>query len=214
MERGNYFASSSIPDRPERKVIEKNRRNKMKFLYFQLFSLLPENVVSKGCPQMSDRVNEVIQYIEILKTNLEKSNDKKEKLLSSKKLREYTTSDSQRASTSQSVDIQIHEMIPDVDVVLISGLNNYSGFCDSVRVLDQHSKEVVYANFCNCGPSTFHVHHKKIAAAEIYRRLNEIFGGSSIKEVPGIHAPPANEEDANFDLWDFEISSDVWFKSS
>ncbi|KAI3780641.1 hypothetical protein L2E82_10626 [Cichorium intybus] len=100
MERGNYFASSSIPDRPERKVIEKNRRNKMKFLYFQLFSLLPENVVSK------------------------------------------------------------------------------------------------------------------IAAAEIYGRLNEIFGGSSIKEVPGVQAPPANEEDANFDLWDFEISSDVWFKSS
>ncbi|XP_042753326.1 transcription factor bHLH162 [Lactuca sativa] len=200
METGNCFGSSLIPDRPERKVIEKNRRNQMKFLYSQLFSLLPENVNFKGCPQMSDRLNEAIRYIETLKENLEKTKNKKEK---------------DGASTSQSFDIQIHEISSDIDVVLIFGLKTYSCYCDIIRTIDQYSTAVGYASFSTSGPSTFHVHQKKIEAAEMYRRLNELFEGFSKKEVVlDVLAPTCNEEESNLDLWDFEISSDIWCRNS
>ncbi|KAL7590427.1 hypothetical protein Lser_V15G40507 [Lactuca serriola] len=202
METGNCFGSCLIPDRPERKVIEKNRRNQMKFLYSQLFSHLPENVTSKGCPQMSDRVNEAIRYIETLKENLEKTKNKKEK-------------DNHGASTSQSFDIQIHEISFDIDVVLIFGLKTYSCYCDIIRTIDQYSTAVGYASFSTSGPSTFHVHQKKIEAAEMYRRLNELFGVFSKKEVVLDVLPPScNEEESNLDLWDFEISSDIWCRNS
>ncbi|GKD96173.1 transcription factor bHLH162-like protein, partial [Tanacetum coccineum] len=42
--------ASLILQKPERKVIEKNRRNEMKFLYSQLLSLLPDHVTSKVPP--------------------------------------------------------------------------------------------------------------------------------------------------------------------
>ncbi|CAI9265216.1 unnamed protein product [Lactuca saligna] len=216
MERSNCFGSSLIPERPDRKVIEKNRRNQMKFLYSQLFSLLPENLTFKGSPQMSDRVNEAIRYIETLKENLEKTKDKKEKHYSSNRLlHEPKGRDSHLASTSQSFDIQIHEISSDIDVVLIFGLKTYSCYCDIIRTIDQYSTAVGYASFSTSGPSTFHVHQKKIEAAEMYRKLNELFGGFSRKEVVLDVLPPScNEEESNLDLWDFEISSDIWCRNS
>nr|GEV87351.1 transcription factor bHLH162-like [Tanacetum cinerariifolium] len=171
--------ASLILHKPERKIIEKNRRNEMKFLYSQLLSLLPDHVTSKGCSQMSDRVNNAIQYIHILKVNLAKSKDKKEALLNRKRLHAYTSSESQVISTSQSLNIQIHDISPDVDVVLITGLKDHSIYCDILRFLDEYSTEVVHANFCAGGPSTFHVHHKKIEITEMYWRLHELFVRSS-----------------------------------
>ncbi|GJS13121.1 putative reverse transcriptase domain-containing protein [Tanacetum coccineum] len=151
--------ASLILQKPERKVIEKNRRNEMKFLYSQLLSLLPDHVTSKGCSQMSDRVNNAIQYIQILKVNLAKSKDKKEALLNRKRLHAYASSESQVISTSQSLNIQIHDISPDVDVVLITGLKDHSIYCDILRFLDEYSTE--------------------IEITEMYKRLNELFVRSS-----------------------------------
>ncbi|MFS8024203.1 putative transcription factor bHLH family [Helianthus anomalus] len=132
---------------PERKVIERNRRNNMKILYSQLFSLVPDRFKSEGIMEISERINETINYIESLKANIEKMKDKKK---------------SHAASTSQSLGIQIHEMSPDVDVVLITGLKNHSIFCDITRVLHQCSAEVRQANFSASGLCTFYVHGKKV----------------------------------------------------
>ncbi|KAI3744963.1 hypothetical protein L1987_58062 [Smallanthus sonchifolius] len=63
------------------------------------------------------------------------------------------------------------------------------------------------ANFSAIGPSTFHVHHKKIEAKDIYRRLNGLLNGSSKMEELATQATPCNEE-GNIDLSDFEICSD------
>ncbi|KAI3795307.1 hypothetical protein L1987_37958 [Smallanthus sonchifolius] len=198
MEKYNNTTASLISGKPERKVIEKNRRDKMKFLYSQLFSLVPDHFKSQGTVDISERVNETINYIESLRANIEKMKDK----------------DSHGASTSQPHSIQIHEMSRDVDVVLITGLKNHSIFCHITRVLDQCSTSVVQAHFSAIGPSTFHVHHKKIEATDIYRRLNGLLNGSSKMEELVTQAPPCNEEEGKIDLSDFEICSDVWFKNS
>ncbi|XP_035842745.1 transcription factor bHLH162-like [Helianthus annuus] len=181
---------------PERKVIERNRRNNMKILYSQLFSLVPDRFKSEGNMEISERINETINYIESLKANIEKMKDKKK---------------SHAASASQSLGIQIHEMSPDVDVVMITGLKNHSIFCDIIRVLNQCSAEVRQANFSVSGLCTFHVHGKKIEVTDIYRRLNGLLTGSSKIEEPNIHVQSCLEEEGNLDLWDFEICSDVWF---
>ncbi|GKA48672.1 achaete-scute transcription factor-related protein [Tanacetum coccineum] len=65
--------------KPERKIIEKNRRIKMKFLFSRLFSLIPPNYLSKR-GDTSDRVDSAIEYIQALKTNLDMIKNKKDKL--------------------------------------------------------------------------------------------------------------------------------------
>ncbi|XP_076886569.1 transcription factor bHLH162-like [Bidens hawaiensis] len=195
----NNSTSSLISSMPERKVIEKNRRNKMKILYYQLFSLIPDHFKSKGTVELSERVNETIKYIESLKVNIEKMKN---------------TKDRNGASTSRSIGIQIHEMSPDVDLLLITGLTNQSTFYDTIRVLDHCGTDVTQANFSACGPSTFHVNRKKIEASDICRRLNGLLNGTSNVEELDIHARSRMEEEENFDLWDFEICSNVWFRDS
>lgn len=112
---------------------------------------------------MSDRLNEAIRYIETLKENLEKTKNKKEKLYSNNRLLHESTG-RDGASTSQSFDIQIHEISSDIDVVLIFGLKTYSCYCDIIRTIDQYSTAVGYASFSTSGPSTFHVHQKKVSS--------------------------------------------------
>ncbi|KAI3497890.1 hypothetical protein L1887_33500 [Cichorium endivia] len=71
-----------------------------------------------------------------------------------KRSRENTTS-------NKSIDIQIHEMSPDLDVVLITGLKTNSEFYDVVQLLNQYSSEIILANFSSYAHSTFHACHKK-----------------------------------------------------
>lgn len=107
----------------------------------------------QGTVELSERVNETIKYIESLKANIEK-------LMKNKK-------GINGASTSRSIGIQIHEMSPDVDLVLFTGLKNQSTFYDVIRVLNHCGTDVMQANFSACGPSTFHVNHKKVSSLYI-----------------------------------------------
>ncbi|KAI3502105.1 hypothetical protein L1887_30136 [Cichorium endivia] len=191
--------------KPERKVAEKIRRNQMKFLYSRLFSLIPPHFI-KGSDQVSDRVDRAIEYIQSLKSSVEMSENRKEQLLSSmkKRSRENTTSD-------KSIDIQIHEMSPDLDVVLITGLKTNSEFYDVVRLLNQYSSEIALANFSSCGHSTFHVRHKQIGAGEMSHRLRILLEGSSnIKELGEDIALSLDQLDSNLSVWDFDFQSNVW----
>lgn len=107
---------------------------------------------------MSDRVDRTIEYIQSLKSSLEMSQIRKEQLSSTKKRSHESTN----SNKYKSIDIQIHEMSPDLDVVLITGLTTQSDFYDVVRLLDQYSSEVALANFSSSGHSTFHIRHKKV----------------------------------------------------
>ncbi|KAD4981744.1 hypothetical protein E3N88_18415 [Mikania micrantha] len=137
--------ASLIPNILERKVVEKNRRDKMKLLYSQLFSLVPDHFKSKETVEISERVNETINYIESLKANIKK------------------TKEEASTSSQMSHGIEIHEMTPDLYVVVVTGLETPSVFFNIVRVLDGYSTDVVQANFSPRGPSTFHVHHNNVS---------------------------------------------------
>ncbi|GJR65749.1 achaete-scute transcription factor-related protein [Tanacetum coccineum] len=110
---GSIKCSASDLKKPERKIIEKNRRNQMKSLYSNLFSLIPPNIFSKE-GDVSDRVDRAIEYIQMSKTNLDMFKNRKEKLSSRKRSHEHTKLIN---NVCKPVDIQIHEMSHDIDAV-------------------------------------------------------------------------------------------------
>ncbi|KAL4569916.1 hypothetical protein LXL04_025563 [Taraxacum kok-saghyz] len=196
---------SSIMKKPERKVTEKIRRNQMKFLYSRLFSLVPPHLISKGGDQVSDRVDRTIEYIQSLKSSLEMSEIRKEELSSRKKRSHENT------KNNIPIDIHIHEMSPDVDAVVITGLKSQSDFYDVVRLLDRCSSEVALANFSSYGHSTFHVRHKKIKTEEMSQRLMILLQGSSNTEEPGNDfASSSDQLESNLNVLDFDVQSNVW----
>ncbi|KAI7749812.1 hypothetical protein M8C21_011766 [Ambrosia artemisiifolia] len=212
MEGSIKCSSSRTLQKLERKVIEKNRRNQMKFLYSRLYSLVPPHFISKGCGA-SDRVDRTIEYIQSLKDNVEVNKKKKEKLLSQKRLRDNTKINSNMSY--ESLDIQIHEIGYQLDAVLVTGLNNYSSFCDVVQLLGRYSDEVTLANFSSNGHSTFHIRQKKIEADDVCKRLKNLGDGysSSIKELPLNDASLSfcNElVEPDLSIWDFDFQSSVW----
>ncbi|GKA48671.1 achaete-scute transcription factor-related protein, partial [Tanacetum coccineum] len=94
---------------------------------------------------VSNQVDRAIEYIQMLKTNLEIIKNKKEKLSSKKRLNEHTKMINNECKP---IDIQIHEMSHDVDVVLVTGLNDYTSFCDVVLLLAQYTTEVEAQDIC------------------------------------------------------------------
>ncbi|PWA98866.1 achaete-scute transcription factor-related protein [Artemisia annua] len=177
---------SKLKKKPERKIIEKNRRNQMKFLYSHLFSLIPPNYLSK-VGDVSDRVDSAIEYIQALKTNLDIIKNKKDKLSSQERSHEHTKMIHNVCNT---IDIQIHEMIShDTDAVLVTGLKNYSKFRDVVWFLNQCTTEVTLANFSCTGHSTFHIRQKKVGAEAIRKRVKSLIEGSlNVKELENNYA--------------------------
>ncbi|GKB06210.1 achaete-scute transcription factor-related protein [Tanacetum coccineum] len=177
--------SPSKLKKPERKIIEKNRRNEMKFLFSRLFSLIPPIYFFKG-GDVSDRVDSALEYIQALKTNFDMIKNKKDKLSSRKMSHEHTKIIS---NVCKPIDIQIHEMSHDIDAVLVTGLKNHSNFRDVVWFLNQCTTEVTLANFSCSGHSIFHIRQKKVGAEVICKRVKSLLEGSlNVKEMENNYA--------------------------
>ncbi|KAI3457234.1 hypothetical protein Pfo_013897 [Paulownia fortunei] len=199
-------SSASSTPRIERKIIEKNRRNRIKSLYSNLISLLP-NRTSKleGLP-LPDQINEAVKYIKSLKTKLEKMRQKKESLLPTNKSHSCITSENQGTS-KRSPLVEVHDMGPNIDVILANGLDDYSTFHDIIRLLHQNGVEIAGASFSGDGNSIIQVLQDKVGqsklgfgVATISTKLKELVCGSSNSE--------AVESELN--LWDYEIESNIW----
>ncbi|KAL8208125.1 hypothetical protein R6Q57_007537 [Mikania cordata] len=194
----------------ERKIIEKNRRNQMKFLYTRLFSLVPpDHIASKGGDHVADRVDKTIDYIQILKTNLEMYKNKKDKLLKERRSHQHSKT---TKSSCESLDIQILQMTHDLDAVLVTRLEKHLSFCKVVKFLDQYSTEVTLASFSGSGHSTFHIRQKKIEAEEICKKLKNLI--ENMKETEDNIKTNASfcngVVDSDINIWDFDIQTDVF----
>ncbi|XP_073061137.1 transcription factor bHLH162-like [Primulina eburnea] len=192
----------------ERKVIEKNRRNLLKILYSHLFSLLPTNHTSREALPLPDQIDEAVKYIESMKSKLENMRRKKESLLRRANLRTpelSLTSDHQPTSTRL---VEVQDMGPNMDVILASGLADYSMFLAIIHnLLHRDGVEVANANFSVHGSSTIHVHRDKIqksnssyGGATTSGGLKELIGGSSSSEVV----------ESQLNVCDYGIESNLW----
>ncbi|KAK1408791.1 hypothetical protein QVD17_40839 [Tagetes erecta] len=196
--------------KPERKIVEKNRRNHMKFLFTHLFSLIPPHIISKGGDQVADRLDTAIDYIQTMKTNLDINKNKKDKLLLTHKRshQHMKMMDTERVS----LDVQIHQITHEVDALLVTGLEKYSSFCNVVRFLDQYSTEVTLANFSSTTHSSFHIRQKKIKAEEICKRLKNLC--ENMNELGDDTNASFRKEEVELDLsvWDFGFEFNIWGK--
>ncbi|KAM1956225.1 hypothetical protein ACFX16_025667 [Malus domestica] len=185
MDRNHANESSST--KVERRVVEKNRRNRMKLLYSNLYSLLPKQTFKEPLSQ-TDQIDEAINYIKSQESNLQKLKEKKESLMRTRK-RSYATACVNVESTrsAKAPLIKIHEIDSTLEVVLISGLENHQFmFYDIIRLLDEEHANVVHANFSTLGDSTFHIVRAEIGksisefgAARITEKLNRFVNGST-----------------------------------
>ncbi|XP_065876853.1 transcription factor bHLH162 [Euphorbia lathyris] len=172
--------NNSTSSRTDRKVIERNRRNHMKSLYFTLNSLLPHHS-SKESVSLPDQLDEAANYIKKLQMKLERMRERKESLLGSSDHDQNV-----RMCGLRSPVIKVHEIGSVLEVVLITGLDSQMMFNEGVRVLHEEGAEIVNANFSVVDDTVFHSIHSMVGdsapghvAARISERLNKFVQDSN-----------------------------------
>ncbi|XP_060211442.1 transcription factor bHLH162-like isoform X2 [Lycium barbarum] len=204
-----YTGKGSAP-KLERKYVEKNRRNHLKTLFNQLYSLLPPHAFQEAMA-LPDQVDAAITYIKSLEIKLEKNKMQLEKLRTSKKRPNLCMAiHDPNPTTKLSPQIEVHEMSPTMDVILMTGLDNLTMFHNIIRLLHEEGFKVVNANFSLEGNSTMQIlHENKIIenstmecrATTVYSRLKELLYGSSSTDDDII--------ETLLRLWDYDIQSEM-----
>ncbi|PRQ28954.1 putative transcription factor bHLH family [Rosa chinensis] len=186
MDQQQYPSSSS--SRTDRKTIEKNRRNQMKALYSELNSLLPHQR-SREVTSLPDQIDEAVNYIKKLQTNLEKMREKKDSQMGVERITINNNGGSRRGVNGGGLrlpQIEIREMGSVLDVVLITGLDFQFMFEGSIRMLLEEGADIVNASFSVVEDTIFHTIHSKIGesapgpvAARISDRLRKFVNEAS-----------------------------------
>ncbi|XP_038902351.1 transcription factor bHLH162-like [Benincasa hispida] len=140
---------NSQNNKVERKVMEKNRRNKMKSLYTNLNSLLPISHSNELPLTVLDQIDKAIKYIKSLEINLKKDEEKKERLLRKSKLSSSSSSYTALSmSPNRNVpELKIKEMGSAVEVVLTTGLEDRSIFYEIIRIFDEERVEIINISY-------------------------------------------------------------------
>ena len=96
-----------------------------------------------------------------MEKKLENYKEWKEKLLFGKRSCSSTSSESNNSSKLTNVEVQ--DIGPDANVILISGLEEQASFYGIIPRLHEEGFEVVNANFSNNGTSMLQVVHQKVS---------------------------------------------------
>ncbi|XP_030466459.1 transcription factor bHLH162-like [Syzygium oleosum] len=201
MERGLQHSTSR---RTERKIIEKNRRNRTKHLFSVLNSLLPSLPSDQEAKSLPDQIDEAIRYIKGLETAVKEAKDKKENLTSKKRPSSSTSSNESAAIISPQIEIRARDS--SLVVILTSGLHDQFIFSEILRMLHEEKVEVLNANFSVIGNSVYHLVHAKIGesslgATTISERLKTFVNGPTTD---------GGYEEFHPKLWDCGLSPNLW----
>ncbi|XP_073279348.1 transcription factor bHLH162-like [Primulina huaijiensis] len=192
----------------ERKVIEKNRRSRLKILYSELFSLLPSNQASRESLALPDQIDEAVKYIEAVKSKLQIMRQKKESLSRAnfRTPESILTTDQYQPTSTPLVEVQ--DMGPNMDVILANGLADYSMFLAIIHnLLRKDGAEVANANFSVRGSSSIHVLHDKV------EKSKSSYGGeTSTGRLKGLICGSSSSEvaESQLNVWDYGIESNIW----
>ncbi|KAM1004863.1 hypothetical protein ACFX13_005053 [Malus domestica] len=177
--------------RTDRKTIEKNRRNQMKALFSKLNSLVPHqrSRVSLSLSESSlweaslpDQLDDAVNYIKKLQTNLEKLREKKDRLMGIEKSSHCNAGFGRSGGAiteglNSSPLVEIHEMGSALGVLMITGLDYQFMFNESIRVIQEEGADIVNASFSVVKDTIFHTIHSKVresaAAGSVAARISE-----------------------------------------
>ncbi|CAA3006023.1 transcription factor bHLH162-like [Olea europaea subsp. europaea] len=172
-----------------------------------MHAAMPTIFVIKRAMPLPDQIDEAVAYIESLKTKVEKMKEKKESLMPRKRSHSCITSEIQASTKSSQPLVEVHDMGPNMDVILVSGLDDLAKFYSILHLLREDGIEVLNSNFSIHGNSSFHILHDKAGksrmgfeATTMSRRLKDLICGSTCSEV-----------ESNLDLWDYGMfQPDIW----
>ncbi|KAL2331690.1 hypothetical protein Fmac_019271 [Flemingia macrophylla] len=186
----------------ERKIVEKNRRNQMKNLFSQLYSLLPnQEVMSVG-----DQIDEAIKYIKILEARVKMMQEKKERLMEMQRNRSGCSSASEAQRSFKAPRIETHERGSSLKVILTCGVDNQFIFSEIIRILHEENVEVISANSSMVGDLILHVVHGEV------RQSFFQFGTTKVREkLKWFVNGSTSDMEMDSELGDFEIeTAEMW----
>ncbi|KAM1004862.1 hypothetical protein ACFX13_005053 [Malus domestica] len=166
--------------RTDRKTIEKNRRNQMKALFSKLNSLVPHQRSREA--SLPDQLDDAVNYIKKLQTNLEKLREKKDRLMGIEKSSHCNAGFGRSGGAiteglNSSPLVEIHEMGSALGVLMITGLDYQFMFNESIRVIQEEGADIVNASFSVVKDTIFHTIHSKVresaAAGSVAARISE-----------------------------------------
>ncbi|XP_049370475.1 uncharacterized protein LOC125835395 [Solanum verrucosum] len=206
----------------EKKYVEKNRRNYMKNLCNQLHSMLPtthsstsnkDSSFKKTTMTVTDQIDAAVNYIENLKMNLEVNNKHLEELkMGLKRAQSLNPTNEPRPSTKSPLQIEFHQMGPNMVMVLITSLNNIATFNNIIRLCHEEGVEVVSTSFQLNGNSTLQISHEtkvemininsrmEFKATTLYDKMKELIYGATCSNI--------DMEGSQIHLWDYIIEFD------
>jgi len=111
---------------------------------------------------LPDQVDEAINYINRLETNLKLAKEKKESLMGNKRSRDGCSSSSVAKGSIKLPKIEIHEMGPTLQVIVTCGVDDHFIFCEIMRILHEENVEVISSNSSLAGHSLLHTVHAQV----------------------------------------------------
>lgn len=119
----------------------------------------------EGAP-LPDQIDEAVEHITNMKARLEKLRQKKEFLLQrNQPNNSCITHDQIQASNQRSYAsplVEVHDMGPNIDVIIANDLQNYSNFRHMIRLVHQNGVEIASASFARDGNSSIQALHDKV----------------------------------------------------
>ncbi|GMI75393.1 hypothetical protein like AT4G20970 [Hibiscus trionum] len=171
--------------KPDRKTIERQRRNDMKILCFKLASLIPQHIFkpSKETLSPQGQLDLAAAYIKHLRERIEKLKKMKEEAMNSNEPSgSMTETTAAAAPVGLSVPVvELRDLGSAIELVLITGLNRNFMLYQVISILEQEGAEVVSANFSTVGGKIFHSLHAKaklsrvgVETTRVCERLQEL----------------------------------------
>ncbi|KAL3512876.1 hypothetical protein ACH5RR_025593 [Cinchona calisaya] len=173
---------NNVPNKLDRKTIERNRRIHMKRLISELTSLVPPQHFkpSKELLSQQDQIDQVADYIKKLRERLEKLKNRKKLAISSC---ERNTDVRNSALTSSRFPVlKIREFGSNLEVVLVSGIRKNFAIHEVIKVLEEEGVEVVSVSISTMDQNVHHILHAQVKVSRfgvdtsmIYDRLQKLF---------------------------------------
>lgn len=124
---------------------------------------------------LPNQIDAAITYIKSLEIKLEKSKMQLEKLLRKSQKRPnllcIANHDPNSSNSKLSPQIEIQEMSPTMDLILMTSLDNLAMFYNIIRLLHEEGFEVINSSFSLHGNSMLQIFHQTKVSIYIYASI-------------------------------------------
>ncbi|EES04798.1 hypothetical protein BDA96_04G108900 [Sorghum bicolor] len=171
-------------NKPDRKTVERNRRNQMNALYSRLDSLVragssPSSsaaaAVQRGPPAMTrpDRLEEAAAYIRQTTERVERLKERKRELLTSARA---SSSQGSGSGSGAAAEVEVQHLGSGLHAILVTGAPPSEGasFHRAVRAVEEAGGEVQNAHFSVVGARAIYTIHTLVAEGGIERVVQRL----------------------------------------